>query len=189
MNGHDGETCVASLLESFNEQRSEARRRDYVRVEIVPFDSRGVRQDNPANANGGQLRPQSSQHLGAGKREQHIDGWAFRCGGLERATQRDRPGRARHYHAGSPRTIHNADADDGAGRDIQDMSQMVGPCPGHDDLAGAADLGRIDEHVIHGPRVYRVDAWIAARQGKNSCRTLLQYSTLCFTLSQTNEAL
>lgn len=87
MDTHRGKPCVTRLLESFEEQRTVDVALQYVRVEVVTFDTCCVGEGDVANAQGGELRPESTQDLWPGERQQHIDTGPVRSIAFEGAVQ------------------------------------------------------------------------------------------------------
>ncbi len=123
--GDDRQLRVARLLQSFEQQRPVAGGLQQVGVEVVPLDPRGVGQDDAANAQRGELRPETPKDLRTGDGQQQVDSGANR-GGAEGALERDAATLGRQDAARAAAAIHDADAKGLLGHDAKHGQQVTG---------------------------------------------------------------
>ena len=148
MDRHARELRVLRLLQPFNEERHVRRRRQHVRVEVLPLDARGVGHEDPVNAERRDLRPEPAHHLGPGQRQQQIDPRARGNIWLEAALQRDFM--IHRLHDGYPtRAVQQSDAHLVARNDLQYSSRVVGTPIRQPHHVRRIDLVRSQKNQIH----------------------------------------
>jgi uncharacterized protein DUF3303 len=154
VDGDGGQASIAGLLESFDEQRTVARFRQDVRVEILPLDSPGVRQDDLPDSERGQLGPEAAHDLRPGKGEQQINAGPRRRLGLECATQADMPV-SRGLHRSDPqRSIEQSHANSVPRRHLQHVQQVCGTGTRERDPVRIEPVMRFEKDEVHPSESY-----------------------------------
>ncbi len=155
MDRDDRQPRVARLLQSFDQQRPVGLRREDVRVEVVALDLLGVGQDDLSDAERRDLRPQPAHHFRPRHSQQEIDRRPRRdARSRARSASVDRAVRDRLHRADATRPVDDADADRVSWRDVQHVQQVSGPRARQRQLAGRADLARLEQDQVHVGRRY-----------------------------------
>ena len=147
--GDDRHARIPRLLKAFNEQREMDLWIEKMCVEVVALDAFSVGQHDSTDAERGDLRPQATQHLRAGKGDQQIDPRASRRL-TELTPQRHASVIHRDDDGATDWTIENADANLLTRRNGEDVSQMTRAvaCQVHNPVGANFDGFKRDE--VHG---------------------------------------
>jgi hypothetical protein len=146
---HARQPRVARLLEPFDQQRPVGSLREHVRVEVVAFHTRRIRQDDLAHPERRELSPEAPQHLRPRQRQQEIDRRPRRHHLLEPAPQLGPFVIDRHDRPASAGSIDDTHAHLVADRHAQHLPQMHGAHAGHRDRARIAYFVWLEQDQIH----------------------------------------
>ena len=139
---------IASLLQPFNQKRTETRFVHDVTVEVIALYLLRVGEDDLAHAQGGELSPQPSQHLWSRHGQQKIHTRPIRSGCFEPALERNRGRIDEHHRADAHRAIDDAHPHLVARRDFQYMQQMLRARPRSLHSAVTIDLRRLEQDQV-----------------------------------------
>lgn len=146
--GDDRQLRVARLLQSLEQQRPVAGGLQQVGVEVVPLDARGVGQDDAADAQRGELRPEPAKDLRPGDSQQQVDGGTGRRG-VEGAVERDAASLGQHDAAGAAAAVHHADANRLLGHDAKHPQQMTGAAVAEGGTPGGVQFVGLEQQQVH----------------------------------------
>ncbi len=153
MDRDDRKPRVARLLQAFDEERAVARLSEDVCVEVLAFHALGICQDDPSNAQRGELGPQAAHHFRPGQGEQDIDSRTRRDVGLERAAQRHLAITSGFHGADAERAIDQRDADRLPRHDPQHVQQVSGTSIRERHAGRTVGLTFIQQDQVHGRSV------------------------------------
>ena len=144
VDGNDRQPSIARLLQAFNQQGTVGLGREDVRVEVVALDLLGVGQDDLADAERRDLRPETPHHFRPRNSEQQVDARPRRNVGFERAAEDDGVALDRLHSGEAARSVEQANPHLMPRLDVKDVHQMSGAAvPDMLDLAGK--LARLED--------------------------------------------